>query len=101
MARPAGSWSYFVAAIREAYETRIAAGKGLTKPAPAKVPVELTDEQRRARLGKFLNRARGTGIWLTWINGPPPGREGCRIPADMLEPRDLRIDWMEEKAPAA
>ncbi len=101
MARPAGSWSYFVAAIREAYETRIAAGKGLTKPAPAKAPVELTDEQRRARLGKFLNRARGTGIWLTWINGPPPGREGCRIPADMLEPRDLRIDWMEEKAPAA
>jgi hypothetical protein len=101
MTRPAGSWSYFVAAIREAYETRIAAGRGLTKPAPPQAPVELTDEQRRARLGKFLNRARGTGIWLTWINGPPPGRDGCQIPPDMLEPRDLRIDWMEEKAPAA
>lgn len=76
----------------------LAKGQG---PLPFKPVEELTDEQRRARLGKFLNRARGTGIWLTWINGPPPGREGCRIPDDMLEPRDLRIDWMEEKAPAA
>lgn len=101
MTRPAGSWSYFVAAIREAYETRIAAGKGLTKPAPVKGPVEMTDDERRVRLGKFLNMARGSGIWLTWMNGPPPGQEGCRIPPDMLEPRDLRIDWMEEKAPAA
>lgn len=76
----------------------------LVKPpetAPVKPLEEMTDDERRVRLGKFLNRARGTGIWLTWINGPPPGREGCRIPADMLEPRDLRIDWMEEKAPAA
>lgn len=103
MTRPAGSWSYFVAAIREAYEQRLEAGKGLSKPKPSTVkrPEDMTDDERRTRLAKFLNMARGSGIWLTWMHGPPPGRDGCRIPADLLEPRDLRIDWMEEKHPEA
>lgn len=98
MSRPAGSWAYFVDAIREAYATRIEAGRGLAKPQAAAVKREadMTEDERRIRLGKFLNMARGSGIWFTWLNGPPPGREGCRVPADMLEPRDLTREWIEE-----
>lgn len=103
LVRPAGSWAYFVQAIREAYETRIAAGKGLSRPKPSAVKrdEDMTDDERRARLTKFLRMARGSGIWLTWMHGPPPGREGCRVPPDLLEDRDTRIDWFEEKRPEA
>jgi hypothetical protein len=93
--------TYFLGPIRDAYNRRIEAGKGLSKPKPSAVkrPEDMTDDERRTRLAKFLNMARGSGIWLTWMHGPPPGHEGCRVPADLLEPRDLRIDWMEEKHP--
>lgn len=103
MTRPAGSWGYFVAAIRDAYEARIAAGKGLsrTKVTPIKREADMSEDERRVRFGKFLNMARSSGIWLTWMNGPPPGREGCRIPDDMIEDRDRQIDWFEQKTPEA
>ena len=61
----------------------------------------MTEDERRERFAKFLNMARGSGIWMTWMHGPPPGHEGCRVPPELLEPRDLRIDWMEEKQPEA
>lgn len=103
LTRPAGSWSYFVPAIRDAYEARIAAGRGISRPRPTMVKREsdMSENERRVRIGKFLNMARGSGIWLTWMNGPPPGKPGCRVPPDLLEPRDLRIDWFEEKSPEA
>lgn len=100
LTRPAGSWAYFVPAIREAYETRIAAGRGLSRPKPVKRVDDMTDDEQRQRWIKFLNMARGSGIWLTWMHGPPPGREGCRVPPDLLEARDAKIDWFEEKRAA-
>lgn len=98
--------TYYLGAIRDAYNRRIEAGQGLAQPKPSNVIVgqweqHLSPEQQRVKWGKTLNMARGPAHWKTWLWGPPPGREGCRIPPDMLEPRDLRIDWMEEKAPAA
>lgn len=103
MPRPAGSWAYFVQPIREAYEQRIEAGRGLSKPKPSTVkrPEDMTEGERRDRMAKFLSMARSSGIWLTWMLGPPPGQEGCNVPADLLEPRDTRIDWIEEKQPRA
>lgn len=103
MTRPVRSWAYFVDAIKDAHSQRIEAGKGLAKPKVSQIKREedMTEDERRVRMGKFLNMARGSSIWLTWLNGPPPGRPGCRIPADMLEPRDLTIDWFEEREQAA
>lgn len=101
--RPAVSWAYFVGPIREAYEARIAAGKGLARPKVVQIKraEDMSDEERRARWTKFLNMARGSGIWLTWMNGPPPGQDGCRVPPDLLEPRDTAIDWIEQKSSEA
>jgi hypothetical protein len=73
----------------------------LPESPPAKRPEDMTEGERRDRLAKFLGMARGTGIWLTWMLGPPPGQDGCTVPADLLEPRDLRIDWFEERQPRA
>lgn len=97
--RPVSSWAYFTGAIRDAYSRRVEAGQGLAqqpKVSPIKREEDMTEDERRIRWGKFLNLARGSGIWFTWLNGPPPGRDGCRIPADMIEPRDLTRDWFEE-----
>lgn len=102
MTRPAGSWGYFVAAIREAYEQRISAGRGLSKPKERKGWIEgLTEVEARTKWAKTLNMARGRGDWKTWIWGPPPGHDGCLVPDDLLEPRDLRLDWFEVKSPEA
>jgi hypothetical protein len=94
---------YFLGSIRDAYNRRIEAGRGLSKPKPSTVkrPEDMTEGERRDRLAKFLSMARSSGIWLTWMLGPPPGQEGCNVPADLLEPRDTRIDWIEEKQPRA
>jgi len=90
--------TYFVGPIRDAYAKRIEAGRGLAKQqAPAvKRQEDMTEEEQRVRWGKFLNLARGSGIWFTWLNGPPPGHDGCRVPEDMIEPRDRTREWIEE-----
>lgn len=106
MTRPAGSWSYFVAAIREAYEQRIAAGRGLSQPKSSSPTAgqweqHLPPAEQRVKWQKTLNMARGPASWKSWLWGPPPGQPGCRVPPDLLEPRDLRIDWFEENSPEA
>src|SRR5690606_27414121 len=94
LTRPAGSWAYFVQPIREAYEQRIAAGRGLSRPKERKGWVEgLSEAEARAKWAKTLNMARGSANWKSWLWGPPPGREGCLVPDGLLEPRDRRIDW--------
>ncbi len=80
MSRPAGSWSYFVQAIREAYERRIAAGKGLVQ-APQ---LSTTDEDWSRRL-RFARQQR---MWSAAEFGPSPGQPGCRVPSHLLEPLD-------------
>lgn len=102
MTRPAGSWSYFVAAIREAYEQRHEAGRWLVQPVAANVIARqweqhLPPDEQRVKWLKTLNMARGPANWKTWLWGPPPGQPGCRIPADLIEPRDLQIYWFEER----
>jgi len=104
--RPAGSWAYFVAPIREAYEARIAAGRGLSKPRPSNViPGQweqgLSPDEQREKWAKTLRIAHLTETWKTWLWGPPPGAPDCRVPADLLGPKDLNHRWFEEKAPEA
>ncbi|WP_166647809.1 helix-turn-helix domain-containing protein [Aquamicrobium defluvii] len=107
LTRPAGSWAYFVPAIRDAYEQRIAAGKGLLKP---KEPVTLGQweqglppDEQRAKWAKTLAMARSTGQWKTWLWGPKPGDPGCRVPEDLIAAeRFLRPERLTEetKVPA-
>lgn len=107
LTRPAGSWAYFVPAIRDAYEQRIAAGKGLLKP---KDPVTLGQweqglppDEQRAKWAKTLAMARSTGQWKTWLWGPKPGDPGCRVPEDLIAAeRYLRPEKLTEemKVPA-
>ncbi|MGF6157790.1 uncharacterized protein YdaU (DUF1376 family) [Ensifer sp. KUDG1] len=78
--RPVGSWSYFVPAIREAYERRIAAGKGLVQ-----APQLATADEDWARRLRF---ARTKRMWSVAELGPAPGQPGCRVPAHLLEPTD-------------
>jgi hypothetical protein len=79
----------------------------VSTPAPAKQTERrgwtsgLSDADARTKWAKTLNMARGREDWKTWLWGPPPGQPGCLVPADLLEPRDLRIDWFEEKQPRA
>ncbi|AII27784.1 hypothetical protein B9J07_12980 [Sinorhizobium sp. LM21] len=77
---PVGSWSYFVPAIREAYERRIAAGKGLVQ-----APQLATGDEDWARRLRF---ARTKRMWSVAELGPAPGQPGCRVPAHLLEPTD-------------
>lgn len=96
MTRPASSWAYFVAAIRDAYEARIAAGRGLAKPkAPPKRDDERTADELRDTWRKRLEFARPRDRWITWQWGPPPGQAGCRVPSDMLTERDVKRNWSE------
>lgn len=96
---------YFLGPIRDAYEARIASGRGLSRPKPvgkAKGWVEgITDDEARAKWVKTLNFARPRDTWKTWLWGPPPGHAGCLVPSDLLEPRDLTRQWFEEKQPEA
>ncbi|KQU96797.1 hypothetical protein ASD00_18280 [Ensifer sp. Root31] len=80
MSRPAGSWSYFIPAIREAYERRVAAGKGLTPP-----PQLSTADEDWSRRLRFARKQR---LWSASELGPAPGQPGCRVPAHLLEPSD-------------
>lgn len=80
MSRPAGSWSYFVPAIREAYERRIAAGKGLVQ-----APQLATGDEDWARRLRF---ARAKRMWSVAELGPAPGQPGCRVPPYLLDPTD-------------
>lgn len=80
MSRPAGSWSYFVPAIREAYERRIAAGKGLVQ-----APQLATADEDWARRLRF---ARAKRMWSVAELGPAPGQPGCRVPRHLLETTD-------------
>lgn len=98
--RPAGSWAYFAEAIRDAHNRRVEAGQGLCRPkqtGPATWEQGLTADEQRAKWAKTLDFARPRDEWLTWLWGPPPGQDGCRVPPDMLEPRDLTRDWTEQK----
>lgn len=107
MTGPANSWSYFVGAIRDAYNRRIEAGKGLLKP---KEPVTLGQweqglppDEQRVKWAKTLAMARSTGQWKTWLWGPKPGDPGCRVPEDLIAAeRYLRPERLTEetKVPA-
>lgn len=98
MARPAGSWGYFVQPIREAYETRIAAGQGLSAPkATVKPDIERSREEMREVWSKRLGYARPREEWISWLWGPPPGRPGCRVPRDILTDRDCKLEWFDKK----
>lgn len=78
------------------------AGQPVNPPAERRGWVEgITDDEARAKWVKTLNFARPRDTWKTWLWGPPPGHEGCLVPADLLEPRDLTRQWFEEKQPEA
>lgn len=79
--RPAGSWAYFVPAIREAYERRVGSSKGI----PAKpLPTNQSDEW----WSKKLSFARLNRIWETSSFGPMPGKAGCMVPPHLLQSDD-------------
>lgn len=78
--RPAASWSYFVPAIREAYERRVKASANLPKPAELKTADD--DWIRRLRF------ARAKRWWSVHELGPMPGQPGCRVPTHLLEATD-------------
>lgn len=92
MARPAGSWAYFVDAIREAHATRVEAGKGVVKP-PAP---EASDRRWQTR----LSMARAQGQWSTVEWGPAPGQPGSIVPKHLLQPGDGQ-GWREWQSEAA
>ncbi|MGN6768499.1 MAG: helix-turn-helix domain-containing protein [Rhizobiaceae bacterium] len=100
--RPASSWSYFVGAIREAYEARIAAGRGLSQPKARRGWIEgLSPDEARAKWAKTLSMAWSNETWISWLWGPPPGQPGCRVPPDMLTEKDRKMDWFIERQEAA
>jgi uncharacterized protein YdaU (DUF1376 family) len=84
--RPASSWAYFIPAIREAYERRIGAAKGLPKPKP----LENTDDA----WSKRLDFARQRKIWSTVELGPLPGQPGCLVPTKLLIASD-GVGWTD------
>lgn len=90
--RPAGSWSYFIAPIREAYEARLAAGRGVAKPP--------TPEETEKRWHTRLKAARRRGQWSTAEWGPAPGQPGSIVPNHLLQPGDGE-GWREWQSEAA
>ncbi|OCX17608.1 hypothetical protein QV13_12695 [Mesorhizobium hungaricum] len=90
--RPAGSWAYFVDAIRDAHAQRLEAGRGVTKP----VVVDVDDE----RWAKRLRLARERLQWSTAEWGPAPGILGSRVPQNLIQPGDGQ-GWSEWKSEAA
>ena len=81
---------YFLGPIRDAYEARIAAGKGLARPkkvAPLKPDADMSPDELRAAWRKRLNYGRAYRSWPEFW-GPMPGQPGCTAPPDMLEPKD-------------
>lgn len=89
MQRPASKWSYFVGAIRDAYNSRIKAGEGLAKPATVtKLDVyALPQAEQEQKLAFFLEQARLHRRWNPRL-GAMPWQEGCRIPEHLLKSDD-------------
>lgn len=89
LTRPVRSWAYFTDAIRDAYNRRIEAGQGLSKPkvSTIKPDPEMTPEELRAAWAKRLNFGRMQRQWFPFW-GPMPGQPGCTCPPDLLEPKD-------------
>lgn len=90
--RPAGSWTYFVPAIREAYEARIEAGRCVVKP-----PTPAASEKR---WNTRLKAARQRGQWSSTEWGPAPGQPGSIVPEHLLQPGDGE-GWREWQSEAA
>lgn len=107
MTRPASRWSYFVGAIKDAHTQRIEAGKGVSRPkvSAIKRDEDMTPEELRIVWEKRLNFARPRQEWVSWLWGPMPGQPGCRVPPDMLQPRDGKhfdgTPWSDKKQEAA
>ena len=76
------SWSYFVAAIRDAREARLSAGS-------RKAPVEKRRDQAKVEAGfRFsVEDWRRTGVWR--LNCPEPGEPGCVVPPEILAEFDI------------
>lgn len=89
MKKPAGSWAYFVGAIRETYNSRIKAGEGLAKPATvSKLDIfALPVAEQERKLAFQLEHARVHRRWNPLL-GALPWQEGCRIPEHLLKPDD-------------
>lgn len=87
--RPVGSWAYFTEAIRDAYNRRIEAGQGISKPkvSTIKADAEMTPEELRAAWVKRLNFGRMQRQWFPFW-GAMPGQPGCTCPTDLIEPKD-------------
>lgn len=101
MRSPARGWAYFTDAIRDAYSRRIAAGEGLAKPVRAVTPdQELAPDVLEAEWQKRLSYARKSRSWFTAVWGPMPGKDGCRVPSQLLQPNDGQFpqggDWLEQ-----
>lgn len=86
---PVREWSYFTDAIRDAYNRRIEAGQGLSKPkvSTIKPDAEMTPDELRAAWVKRLKFGRYYREWMPFW-GAMPGQEGCTCPPDLLEPKD-------------
>jgi len=78
--------SYFVPAIREAYERRLGAARNL----PKAKPLENTDDA----WSKRLDFARQRKIWSTIELGPLPGHPGCLVPTKLLIASD-GVGWTD------
>ncbi|WP_247996649.1 helix-turn-helix domain-containing protein [Brucella tritici] len=103
---PAGSWSYFVKPIQQAFNDRIKAGQGLAKPVCAVTPdTELAPDALEAEWEKRLKYARRNSNWISAVWGPMPGDDGCRVPNNLLQPTDGKdrygVRWDDQSRRAA
>lgn len=93
MKRPAGSWSYFVPAIKEAYERRVAAGKSIPRPTEefkAGTMMKSPDGKSfipttETRWGQRVSAWRSGTEWSVVEWGPAPGQAGCNVPSKFLQ----------------
>lgn len=91
--RPAGSWSYFIPAIKEAYERRVAAGKSIPRPTEefkAGTMMKSPDGKTfvpttEARWGQRVSAWRSGTEWSVVEWGPAPGQAGCNVPSKFLQ----------------
>lgn len=91
--RPAGSWSYFVPAIKEAYERRISAGKSIPRPTEefkAGTMMKAPDGKTfipttETRWGQRVSAWRSGTEWSVVEWGPAPGQVGCNVPSKFLQ----------------